>query len=1239
MVDLTKSWRDGLAFNAIIHRNRPDLLDYRGCRHKTSRENLEQAFSVADRDLGVTRLLEPEDVDVPCPDEKSMITYLAQLYELFPDPPERNPLLDEEKIRRIDEYKELASRLLKWTKDSTAKLEDRRWPKGIPELKKLKEETERFRTEEVPPKQHDKQRLNAVARDIYKMAHDVNVKIPDDLHIDNIDYHWDRMMNALKARSKALDDEIGRAAKLKAMLDKLLQDIKDTNKRLDGIEGRMNDEERRVARLDSLRDAEAYSPSVFQKISEDLADCGIKIDSIKRLAEDFCNENGRTHPDSIMIREKVAELDGRHKKLLARLNRLNDDYEQTLKRLREMDEQKRRSQAQKEAEAKLRLKLDEMKRQLDELERRIDNMGPVAKDIPTLQKQLAELHEFDKDLNKARGNLNSLIELAEGMIADDLIVDPITLRSNLQALKDQLARIEDKAARRLREFEAALERAERQKKAENELNLKLDGIKRELDEMERRIDNMGPIGKDLATIKRQIEELKDFEQDLSKTRRNLNDVVSLAESMIRDDLITDPSGLRANINKLKDQLARIDEKVARRNRALKDALNRAEAQREAEAKFNMRLDGIKRELEELERQLDNMAPVANDIPTLQQQLAEMQDFNERLNKTRNNLNDVIKAGENLIREDLIADPAALRANMNGLKDHLARIEDKAAKRLKDIQDAMGKVAASGAIQDIADWLSNARKILISEENVHGDLDTVNALIEQHKSFQMEIQAKQPEINEVRRMEQELANASPQTSAAIRSELNDLSNQWREIEKLTREKTVKLEDALRAAEQMHSSVHDLLGWLAEAEMKLRFAGTLPEDEKATNQEIAEHEKFMRKLASQGQSKEQTLKLARDILTKCHPDAEPVINHWINIIDSRWEEIDAWAKQRGQRLADHQRSLTELLETVEQLTGWLARHEGRLMGEEHEPLPANANQLESMIDSHSTFMDELRKHEPEVDRVVKIFGDKSSQATSKTIVTTTTTKPRQQDTKSPSGRLSGARSATPTRTSYAAYRDEYPEVRQPRAKIMLDKWRTVWQLSLEKMQRLKDRVETILEMERLENFEFDQWRRRFLNHVNANKGRIMDFFRSIDDDNDGRIPIEAFISGVLRSKFETSRLEMERVVDVMDKNNDGTIDNKEYLDSLRPDKPITESELILDEVQRQVSKCTCPQRYRAYHVGDGKYRFGESQKLRLVRILRSTVMVRVGGGWEPLTTFLQKNDPCRGKSTNFRLTHRV
>lgn len=58
--DFTSSWRDGLAFNAIIHRNRPDLIDWRNIRSRQVRDRLENAFHLAEREYGVTRLLDVE---------------------------------------------------------------------------------------------------------------------------------------------------------------------------------------------------------------------------------------------------------------------------------------------------------------------------------------------------------------------------------------------------------------------------------------------------------------------------------------------------------------------------------------------------------------------------------------------------------------------------------------------------------------------------------------------------------------------------------------------------------------------------------------------------------------------------------------------------------------------------------------------------------------------------------------------------------------------------------------------------------------------------------------------------------------------------------------------------------------------------------------------------------------------------------------------------------------------------
>uniref|UniRef100_A0A8C2F311 Calponin-homology (CH) domain-containing protein n=1 Tax=Cyprinus carpio TaxID=7962 RepID=A0A8C2F311_CYPCA len=84
--DFGPSWRSGVAFHSVIHAIRPDLVDMDIVRKRSNRENLEEAFSVAENELGIPRLLDPEDVDVDKPDEKSIMTYVAQFLKHYPDP-------------------------------------------------------------------------------------------------------------------------------------------------------------------------------------------------------------------------------------------------------------------------------------------------------------------------------------------------------------------------------------------------------------------------------------------------------------------------------------------------------------------------------------------------------------------------------------------------------------------------------------------------------------------------------------------------------------------------------------------------------------------------------------------------------------------------------------------------------------------------------------------------------------------------------------------------------------------------------------------------------------------------------------------------------------------------------------------------------------------------------------------------------------------------------------------------
>uniref|UniRef100_A0A3P9JYU5 Microtubule actin crosslinking factor 1b n=1 Tax=Oryzias latipes TaxID=8090 RepID=A0A3P9JYU5_ORYLA len=178
----------------------------------------------------------------------------------------------------------------------------------------------------------------------------------------------------------------------------------------------------------------------------------------------------------------------------------------------------------------------------------------------------------------------------------------------------------------------------------------------------------------------------------------------------------------------------------------------------------------------------------------------------------------------------------------------------------------------------------------------------------------------------------------------------------------------------------------------------------------------------------------------------------------------------------------------------------------------------------------------------------------------------------------------------------------------------------------------------QMEEFANFDFNIWRKRYIQWISHMKSRILDVFRCIDRDQDGRISHKEFVDYVLAS-FPTNSLEMNAVANIFDTNADGFIDYYEFVSALHPSRDpyrkTLDADQINEEVSRQVSQCSCPKRFQVEQISPNRYRFGDSQQLRMVRILRSTLMVRVGGGWTALDEFLVKNDPCRKGRTNLKI----
>ncbi|XP_073932559.1 F-actin-monooxygenase MICAL3 isoform X16 [Castor canadensis] len=86
VTDLTMSWKSGLALCAIIHRYRPDLIDFDSLDEQSVEKNNQLAFDIAEKELGIPPIMTGKDMaSVGEPDKLSMVMYLTQFYEMFKD--------------------------------------------------------------------------------------------------------------------------------------------------------------------------------------------------------------------------------------------------------------------------------------------------------------------------------------------------------------------------------------------------------------------------------------------------------------------------------------------------------------------------------------------------------------------------------------------------------------------------------------------------------------------------------------------------------------------------------------------------------------------------------------------------------------------------------------------------------------------------------------------------------------------------------------------------------------------------------------------------------------------------------------------------------------------------------------------------------------------------------------------------------------------------------------------------
>uniref|UniRef100_A0A8C1KI91 Spectrin beta chain n=1 Tax=Cyprinus carpio TaxID=7962 RepID=A0A8C1KI91_CYPCA len=229
ITNFTTSWKDGMAFNALIHKHRPDLVDYGNLQRSNPTHNLQQAFNVAEKKLGVTKLLDPEDVFTENPDEKSIITYVVAFYHYFSkmkalavEGKRVGKVLDQaiETEKMTEKYETLSSDLLTWIEQTIIVLNNRKLANSLAGVQQQLQAFNSYRTVEKPPKFQEKGNLEVLLFTIQSRMRANNQRVytpKEGALVSDINKAWERLEKAEHDRERVLRDELIRQEKLEQM--------------------------------------------------------------------------------------------------------------------------------------------------------------------------------------------------------------------------------------------------------------------------------------------------------------------------------------------------------------------------------------------------------------------------------------------------------------------------------------------------------------------------------------------------------------------------------------------------------------------------------------------------------------------------------------------------------------------------------------------------------------------------------------------------------------------------------------------------------------------------------------------------------------------------------------------------------------------------------------------------------------------------------------------------------------
>uniref|UniRef100_A0A3Q3KSZ2 Spectrin beta chain n=1 Tax=Mastacembelus armatus TaxID=205130 RepID=A0A3Q3KSZ2_9TELE len=921
ITNFTTSWKDGMAFNALIHKHRPDLVDYNTLKRSNPTHNLQSAFSVAEQKLGVTKLLDPEDVFTENPDEKSIITYVVAFYHYFSKMKQLavegkrvGKVLDHaiETEKMINKYETLASDLLTWIEQTIIVLNNRKLANSLSGVQQQLQSFNIYRTVEKPPKFQEKGNLEVLLFTIQSRMRANNQKVytpKEGALVSDINRAWERLERAEHERERVLRDELIRQEKLEQMARRF-------DRKAAMRETWLMENQRLVAQDNfgyELSDVEAAKKK-HDAIETDIAAYEERVQALVNISQELESEHYHDAKRIDVRKDNILRLwDYLQELLRARRGRLDKNltlqriFQEMLHIISWMDDMK------------ARLLSPDFGKHLLEVEDLLQKHALVENDI-ALQEE------------RVQNASAAALKFANGDSYKPC--DPQVIRDRVQHLELCYQELCALAAQR----RARLEQSRLFWNFLWEVS-ELESWIREKEHIFSSLD----YGKDLTSVLVLQSKHSAFEDELGARRTNLEQVLAEGEKMIQAKHFGSPK-VQECMDDLRRQWQQLEELAAFRKQNLQDTQKFFQFQGDA--------DELKAWLLDAKRQMSS-EDVGHDEYTTQRLLKKHSDLKNEAVKNGATI-DALSKQANALPEELQSTPDIQR-RLRDIKDLYMELMSLADLRQKKLDDTMALYTIFSETDACELWMGQKETWLVGLEVPERleDLEVVQNRLSILAQDMANVQLRVDEVNKAAKQLEDSRHPRTKEVKETQARLNKRS--------MVEQKKRKVDSAV----SLHNyglECDETGAWIKDKTRVIESTQDLGNDLAAVMTIQRKLFGIERDLAAID-AKLIFLSKEADQLATDHPENAADILARRAELDTAWDMLRKTLKDREDSLGEVSK-LQTFLQDLDDFQSWLFKTQKAVASEE---MPATLPEAEEQLNLHDAVREDINNHEEDYHRV--------------------------------------------------------------------------------------------------------------------------------------------------------------------------------------------------------------------------------------------------------------------------------